>query len=218
MKITMPFYTDCRMYLISPPEIDLSAFAETLAATLAAGDVAAFQLRLKDADTATLEQAVRRLMPICHGQDVAFILNDKPDLAAAWGCDGAHIGQEDGSVRAARQLLGRDRQLGVSCHDSRDRAMQAAEDGADYISFGSFYPTTTNPGAPAADPETLTAWTTFSVIPAVAAGGITVENCLPLIQAGANFLAVSNGIWGYKDGRAQAVREFNRVIQNAAAS
>lgn len=212
----MSFYTDCRLYLISPPTLDdLAGFAGTLAETLAAGDVAAFQLRLKDADETALEQATARLMSVCHAHDVAFILNDRPDLAAAWNCDGAHIGKKDGPVRDARQKLGADRQLGVSCYGSRDQAMDAAEAGADYVAFGSFYPTETKAKAPSADPETLHAWVTFSVIPAVATGGITVDNCLPLIQAGAHFLAVSNGIWGYKDGPAQAVRDFNRAIQQA---
>ena len=210
----MSFYSDCRLYLISPPVFDPEVFADTLAATLAAGDCAAFQLRLEATTPALWKAATQRLLPICHAEGVAFMLCGQPEQAVAWDCDGSHLDRADAAaVRTARNILGADRQLGVSCAQSRDRAMEAAEAGADYVVFGSLFPTAA--ATPAIDPELLQAWTTFSVIPAVAAGGITPETCLPLIQAGANFLAVSDGVWGYKDGPAAAVRAFNRVIQQA---
>ena len=215
----MAFYTDCRLYLLAPAALDdPDAFAAPLAEALGAGDVAAFLLDLPEADEATLSAAARVLMPVCHAHGVAFMLGRRPALAATLGCDGVHIGAQDGTVQAARKALGPDRQLGVSCGGSRDRAMDAAEAGADYVAFGSLPEPVPLPDTPAADPETLRVWTTFSVIPAVATGGITTTNCLPLIQAGANFLAVSDGVWGYKNGPAAAVREFNRVIATATPS
>jgi thiamine-phosphate pyrophosphorylase len=209
----MSFYTDCRLYLISPPAFALEDFAETLKNTLKAGDVAAFQLRLKKSDESAIIDAIKTLMPICHAHDVAFILNDSHALAAKQGCDGAHIGKDDGAVTTARKTLGNNRSLGVSCYNSSHTAMLAAESGADYVAFGSFYPTVTKETATPADIDTLRNWCAMSVVPACAIGGITIENATPLITAGANFLAVSSGIWQYKDGAAAAVTAYNKVIQ-----
>lgn len=209
----MSFYTDCRLYLISPPTFVLADFAETLKNALKVGDVAAFQLRLKNAAEPTIIEAIKTLMPICHAHDVAFILNDTPALAAQQGCDGAHIGKDDGAVAAARKTLGNDRSLGVSCYNSTHTAMLAAESGADYVAFGSFYPTPTKETATPADVETLRNWCAMSVIPACAIGGITIDNAAPLIAAGANFLAVSSGIWQYKDGAEAAVAAYNTILQ-----
>lgn len=202
-----------RLYLITPESIpDLTAFAATLDAALGAGDVACVQLRLKNVGDDAITEAVKALMPICHKHEVAFILNDRPDLAAALDCDGVHIGEEDMPYREARALVGPDRTVGVTCKNSRHDAMDLAEAGADYVAFGSFFPTTTKTDATPADIETLEVWTETTNVPCVAIGGITVENCGPIVAAGADFIAVCNGVWNYADGPAAAVKAFNEAF------
>jgi len=203
----------CRLYLITPPRLpDLAAFTRTLEAALAAGDVAALQIRLKQAPEAEIEAAVRALMPAAQARDVAVILNDRPDLAARLGCDGVHVGQEDASCVEARRLMGRDRIVGVTCHDSRHLAMEAAEAGADYVAFGAFFDTATKDASTRADPEVLSIWSETMTVPCVAIGGITAENCRALVAAGADFIAVSAGVWAHPQGAAAAVAAFNAGI------
>ena len=203
----------CRLYLISPEKMDHpSIFAEELRAALGGGDVAAFQLRLKDVDDAAIARAADTLRPICQQRDVAFILNDRPDLAVTLDCDGVHVGQEDMPYAEARRIVGPDRQVGVTCKDSRHLAMEAADAGADYVAFGAFFASTTKTVTTPADPEILQWWSDVMQVPCVAIGGITVENCRPLIAAGTDFLAVAGGVWGYKDGPEAAVRAFNEIF------
>src|SRR6202012_2516349 len=134
----------CRLYLITPPRLDdLAGFGHALARALDAGDVAALQIRLKDVDDHVIAAAGDALSPIAQARGVAVILNDRPDLAARLGCDGVHVGQDDASYAEARRVVGKDRMVGVPCHDSRHLAMEAAEAGADYVAFGAFFPTTT---------------------------------------------------------------------------
>ncbi len=206
----------CRLYLISPAQIDLEIFTPALAAALAAGDVACLQLRLKDADDDVIGQAIDALLPIAHGNDVAFLVNDRPDLAAAHGCDGVHIGQQDMAYAAARRTVGDDAIVGVTCHDSRDLAFDAAAAGADYVAFGAFHETVTKAAATRATPDLLRYWSEATHVPCVAIGGITVENGAVLAQAGADFLAVSGGVWGHPDGSAAAVAAFNTMLDAAA--
>lgn len=172
--------------------------------------MACFQLRLKGVDDDAIRAAVKKLMPIVQARGVAFILNDRPDLAAQLRCDGVHVGPEDMSYREARQLVGPDAIVGVSAKASRHDAMEAAEDGADYVAFGAFFPTTTKDVPEPISPEILEVWSETTTVPCVAIGGITVENCDPLIAAGADFLAVSSGIWNHPDGPAAAVIAFNK--------
>lgn len=202
----------CQLYLISPPAFDLATHAAQLAAACAAGPVAAYQLRLKDVTDADIVAAARILQPVCAAHDVAFILNDRADLARAIGADGVHLGQADGSPVAARQLLGADAQIGVTCHDSRHLAMEAGEAGANYVAFGAFFPSHTKAAKFRAAPELLRWWTAFSPIPCVAIGGITPANCAPLVQAGADFLAVAGAVWAADDGPASAVRHFAKAM------
>jgi thiamine-phosphate pyrophosphorylase len=205
--------TPCRLYLITPPKIaDLAGFAETLADALDAGDVAALQLRLKGVPDAAIAAAVKALAPVTQSRGVALILNDRPDLAAALGCDGVHVGQDDASCAEARRLMGPDRTVGVTCHDSRHLAMEAAEAGADYVAFGIFFASTTKDETIRAEPEVLTVWQETMQIPCVAIGGITVDNCGDLVAAGADFLSVAAGVWAYPEGPAAAVRAFNVAI------
>jgi thiamine-phosphate pyrophosphorylase len=205
----MPAAPDCRLYLITPPRIDdLGAFARALDEALAAGDVAALQVRLKEASDAEIGRVVRALLPVAHAHDVALILNDRPDLAADLGCDGVHVGQEDAPYREARKIMGSRAMIGVTCHDSRHLAMEAAEAGADYVAFGAFFPTGTKDASTQAEPDVLTIWQETMQTPCVAIGGITVENCRPLVAAGADFLAVSAGVWTHPQGPAAAVKAF----------
>jgi thiamine-phosphate pyrophosphorylase len=203
----------CRLYVITPPAIeDLAAFTGLLDRTLAAGDVGALQIRLKGQSDAAIAAATAALSPIARSHDVAVILNDRPDLAAALGCDGVHVGQSDASVAEARRAVGTGALVGVTCHDSRDLAMTAAEAGADYVAFGAFFPTATKATAHRPELEILEIWQEAMLIPCVAIGGITVANCRPLAAAGADFLAVSSGIWDHPEGPAAAVRAFNQEI------
>src|SRR5665213_4343818 len=134
--------SDCRLYLISPPKLSAANFITPLREALAGGDVASFQLRLKDLEDDAIRRAADLLRPIVQAHGAAFILNDRPDLAAELGCDGVHVGQEDASYAEARTLLPNGI-VGVTCHDSRHLAMEAGEAGADYVAFGAFFPTAT---------------------------------------------------------------------------
>lgn len=183
---------------------------------LGAGDVASLQLRLKDVSDDEILRAGERLMRIAQARDVAFIVNDRPDLAKKLGADGVHVGQEDAPYAEARALLGPDKIIGVTCHNSRHLAMDAVEAGADYVAFGAFYPTTTKDAKTQAEPEILTWWQDIMEAPCVAIGGITVSNALPLVEAGADFLAVANGVWGHEQGPEAAVRAFNHIFEIAA--
>ncbi len=204
--------TRCRLYLITPPKFDAKPFAENLKRALSGGDVASFQLRLKDASDADILRAGEILGRIVQGANAAFILNDRPDLAAKLGADGVHIGQEDASYDEARAAMGPNRIVGVTCHNSRHLAIEAAEAGADYVAFGAFFPTATKEAKTRAEPEIIAWWSETMVVPCVAIGGITVENCRPLVDAGADFLAVSSGVWDHPGGPAAAVKAFNALF------
>ena len=207
----------CRLYLITPPAFEPARFAEDLARALDAGDVGALQIRLKDAPDDAVRRAVDALRPVAQGRGVAVILNDRAVLAAETGCDGAHLGQTDGNHAAARRLLGPERTLGVTCHASRHLAMEAGEAGADYVAFGAFFPTGTKETQHRAEPEILEWWSGVFELPCVAIGGITAENCAPLVRAGADFLAVVGAVWGHPDGPAAGVRAMDAAIAEALA-
>jgi thiamine-phosphate pyrophosphorylase len=202
-----------RLYLITPPAFDPDHFAKELEEALAGGDVACLQLRLKDVDDREVRRAARILQPIAQGRGVAFIMNDRPDLAAELDCDGVHVGEEDMPYAEARRLLGSERIVGVTCGDSKHRAVVAAEAGADYVAFGAFFPSMTKAGAKyRARPELLRDWSDTTVVPCCAIGGITQDNCGPLVEAGADFLAVIGAIWSYPRGPRAAVAEFNALF------
>ena len=208
----------CRLYLISPPHVDLAVFPDALRAALSGGDVGAFQLRLKDASDEQILAASEVLAPICHAKGVAFILNDRVDLVRRAGADGVHLGQEDTPVRAAREQLGEQAIIGISCHDSGHLAMEAGDGGADYVAFGAFHPTQSKSpeklakyGTPTTD--LLQWWTTYTTIPCVAIGGLTAENAVPLVTAGADFIAAITAVWSHPEGPAAAVQAFNQAIK-----
>lgn len=244
-----------QLYLISPPRIELAVFRKELEAALVAGKeldsrlrgkdklIASFQLRLKDADDATIKRAINELMPVCRAHEVAFILNDRVDLSAEFQCDGVHVGQEDllsyrrkpvssnkqeldpdlhrdDAIKKIRQIIGEQAAIGVTCHASKHLAMEAGEAGADYVAFGAFYPTTSKPieklekwGTPTL--EILEWWQRFMTLPCVAIGGITPSNCRPLVQAGADFIAVITSVWNHPEGAAVAVRQFDIILRDA---
>lgn len=199
----------CQLYLISPLDVS-GGFADRLARALDAGPVAAFQFRVKGVDQHAATALAEPLQRICADRDVAFLVNDSISLAKRLGADGVHLGQGDGDPREARSVLGPNAQIGVTCHDSRHLAMEAGEAGADYVAFGAFYPTNTKEVRHHPDPAILSWWTTVFEIPCVAIGGVTPANARPLIEAGADFLAVSSAIWAGDE--AAAVKAFNAAL------
>ena len=204
----------CRLYLITPPNIGGEAtykFSQILESALDAGDVACVQLRIKDADD-VVRRATEELMPLVHKYDVAFVLNDNVNIAAEFGCDGIHIGQTDMPYEQARKLVGDHAIVGVTCHDSTHLAMQASEAGADYVAFGAFFMSSTKVRSFSPKMNILTDWSETTTVPCAAIGGITVDNCGAIVKAGADFIAVSNGVWGYKGGPAAAVKTFNKIF------
>src|SRR5215213_2031355 len=200
----------CKLYLISVQDVG-GAFPDRLRAALGAAPVAAFQLRVKDVDEHQLARLAEPLQRICADHGTAFIVNDSVALAKRLGADGVHLGQSDGDVREARALLGQAAQIGRTCHDSRHLAMEAGEAGADYVAFGAFYETTTKPSHYRPHPSILSWWSALFEIPCVAIGGITPDNARPLIDAGADFVAVCQAVWGAED-PAAAVKQFNEVM------
>lgn len=205
-----------RLYLITPPSFELAAFSRTLEDALSGGDVACVQLRVKDVADAEILRVGAALKPIIQAADAAFILNDRPDLAAKLDADGVHVGQSDASYAEARRFMGKDRIVGVTCHNSRDLAYDAAAAGADYIAFGAFYPTGTKEPSHWAEPDILSIWQETMETPCVAIGGITVDNAEPLVRAGADFLAVSAGVWAQPEGPRAAVEAFNVLFDRVA--
>lgn len=209
-----------RLYLVSPPEIDLPAFTEQAKAAFDGGDIASFQLRLKNTSDNDILKAAEVLIPLCHEHNIAFIINDSPQLAVKCGADGVHVGQDDASITETRSIVGPDMVIGSSCHDSKHLAMEAGEKGADYVAFGAFYPTTSkNPeslkrwGTPT--PDILQWWQTYMVLPCVAIGGIKPSNCNALVQSGADFIAVIQAVWNNENGPAKAVADFNHAIDQS---
>jgi thiamine-phosphate pyrophosphorylase len=205
-----------RLYLISPPAFELADFLPALKDALAGGDVAAVQLRLKDKPDAEILRIGGVLLPAIHHAGAALILNDRPDLAAQMGADGVHVGQQDASCADARRHMGAENIVGVTAHNSRHLAMEAAEAGADYVAFGAFFPTETKTPSHWCEPEVLEVWQETMEVPCVAIGGITLENAEPLVRAGADYLAVANGVWKHPDGPRTAVQEFNALFDRLA--
>ena len=205
----------CRLYLITPPNVygdDLGPFISALRSALDAGDVACVQLRLKNVSDNVILEVADQLLPICNNYDIPLIMNDRADLASKADCDGVHVGQTDTPYVDARNLLGDDAIVGVTCHASTHLAMEAGEAGADYIAFGAFFDSTTKNRKFAAEHALLTQWQETMLVPCVAIGGITVKNCRPIVEAGADFVAVSAGVWDCPDGPAAAVKSFNDIF------
>lgn len=199
--------TQCQLYLISPLDVS-GAFPARLAKAIDAGNglVTAFQFRVKDVEQHEAAGLAEPLQEICAERDVAFIVNDSISLAKRLGADGVHLGQQDGSPKDAREALGLEAQIGVTCHASRHLAMTAGEQGADYVAFGAFFPSSTKETEHRAEPELIEWWSKIFEIPSVAIGGITPGNCAPLVEAGADFLAISGAVW--KGDEQAAIKAF----------
>jgi thiamine-phosphate pyrophosphorylase len=222
MKNTPPPRLRTRLYLITPPQIaDVNEFAAILETALSAGDVACLQLRLKGADGMIDMQAMREVSAavteMAQAYGVAVLINDSPELAVELGADGVHVGWDDASVKETRAIVGPDMIVGATAKNSRHVAMSAGEAGADYVAFGAFFPTSTKEGTVQADLELLEIWQESMEIPCVAIGGITVDNAAPLVTAGADFLAVSSGVWNHADGAPAAVAAFNALLDSLSA-
>lgn len=201
----------CQLYLISPLDVG-GDFPARLEEALGAAPVAAFQFRVKGIEQHEAARLAEPLQAICAAHDTAFIVNDDVALAKRLGADGVHLGQGDGDPKEARRILGADVQIGVTCHGSRHLAMEAGDAGADYVAFGAFYPTTTKTVEHMADPEILTWWQSMFELPCVAIGGITPDNAKALIDAGADFLAVSGAVWAHPEGPVAAVKQFDALL------
>lgn len=206
------------LYLITPPRVaDEDAFTTSLKTVLETGFVTALQIRMKAEDGTSIDvAATKRIANAVTGTaqaaGTAVFINDDPQLAVELGADGVHLGRSDMSIKEARTLLQDDMIIGATCHDSRHVAMRAGEDGADYVAFGAFFPTTTKDASTTATPEILEWWQHLMELPCVAIGGITLENAAPLVQAGADFIAVSAGVWNHADGPVAAVTAFNALL------
>jgi len=201
---------NCQIYLLTPPKIvDLDAFARAFENAINAAPVACLQIRLKDTPEAEIERIYEKLAPIAHIQGTLILINDNADIAARCGADGVHLGQQDMKINLAKQLLSDDAIIGVTCHNSKDLAFEAGLAGANYVAFGSFFKSETKPDASPADLELLTWWNETMEIPCVAIGGITTQNAQHVIEAGANFIAVSSGVWDHEDGPAAAVKRLS---------
>ncbi|MGL4686807.1 MAG: thiamine phosphate synthase [Commensalibacter sp.] len=205
---------NCELYLLTPPHLDPKQFKPLLVEALDAGPIAAVQLRLKDVSDDEIRRAIDVLQPVVQDRDIAFILNDRPDLAVECDCDGVHIGIDDMPIPETRKLIG-NKQLGVSCYDSRDMAMRGGELGADYVAFGAFFPSPSKETDVRAPVELLSWWSEMMELPVVAIGGITAQNCKPLVQAGADFLAVISAVWNHPNGITAGVQTMLNAIKQA---
>jgi len=202
----------CQIYLLTPAKIDdLAQFAADFEAAISAAPVACLQIRLKETPKAEIIEIAQTLLPIAQSHDTLIIINDDPEIGRDCGAEGVHIGQSDMKINLAKELLSEDAIIGVTCHNSKDLAFEAALAGADYVAFGSFFKSATKPDASPADLELLTWWNEAVEIPSVAIGGITTENAQMVIEAGADFIAVSAGVWDHPEGPAKAVQHFSAL-------
>ena len=201
-----------KLYLISPSSFNISEFAVSLEEVLSTGLASCFQLRLKDIKDQEIINISKVLKPICHKNNVAFILNDRLDLASIVGADGVHLGEDDGSISDARKFLGPKAIIGASCYNSKHLAMEAAEKGADYVAFGAFFETKTKKAKTKAEISIIKDWVFISDVPCLAIGGIDTENCHELVEAGVDFIAVVGSIWTSSDSPRNAIKNFKSII------
>lgn len=201
----------CRgLYAITEDEHDTARLLQRAEGVLGAG-AAWLQYRNKSATPGLRGEQARRLLSLCRQRGVPLIVNDDWRLAASIGAHGAHLGSDDGELRAAREALGPDALLGASCYDDLELAGRAVIEGASYVAFGAFYPSATKPGARRAGHELLAAAAGLGV-PRVAIGGITPDNARPLIDAGADLIAAISGVFGVSD-PAAATRAYRACFE-----
>ncbi|WP_376788095.1 thiamine phosphate synthase [Marinobacter metalliresistant] len=202
------------LYAITDSQLTPRAILiESVEAALRGGAVMV-QYREKSAPLAERVAQARNLQAVCRNAGVPLLINDDPELAKRVGAAGVHLGQTDGSLAAARRLLGEQAIIGVTCHADLALAQAGLEEGADYLAFGRFFTSSTKPGAPAASPEVLTEAKRFRR-PLAAIGGVTTENGESLIRAGADMLAVVGGLFGGSpDDIEQRAKAFERLFAN----
>lgn len=188
----------CGLYAVTPDTDDTSRLLAMVEAALAGG-ARLLQYRNKTAGAALRTIQGRALLALCWEYQVPLIINDHLDLALAVDADGLHLGAEDGSLAAARERLGARKILGASCYDRLELALEAERLGADYVAFGSFFPSTVKPGAVRTPLALLREARHRLSIPVVAIGGITIENAPQLIEAGADCVAVLSALFGTDD-------------------
>ena len=193
------------LYAITPEDLMGSRLLKAVEEALEGG-YRILQYRNKTGDAARRRQDAGALARLCRRHGARFIVNDDPELAAAVGADGVHLGRDDGSLSVVRTRLGRDAIIGISCYDDWKHAVATVQQGADYVAFGAFYPSSTKPNAACADLQLLERAHRELALPVVAIGGITPENAQPLIDAGADMVAVIQGLFGRPDIRAAAHR------------
>jgi thiamine-phosphate pyrophosphorylase len=172
-----------------------------------AGGMRILQYRDKHSDAATRLRQAQRLKGLCAKQGALFIVNDDIELAAACDADGVHLGGDDQSIATARRVLGDAAIIGSSCYNRVELAIDAERQGADYVAFGRFHFSTTKPGAVQAQPEILEQARNSLSVPLCAIGGITIDNARPLVECGADMIAVINGLFATPDIE-QRAREF----------
>ena len=198
------------IYAVTPEHRSGAELTAAVASAVEHG-VRAVQYRDKSADLERRRRDAEALLEVCRARNVPLIINDDVDLALAAGADGVHLGRDDEALADARSRLGDDTIIGVSCYDEPDRALAAARNGADYVAFGSFFPSVTKPGAVRATAGLVAAVRPRIGVPIVAIGGITPENAPPLLECGVDLLAIVNAIFGAPD-IAQAVRRLARLM------
>ena len=186
------------IYLISPPKIKGSKFYKELNGVLKTNKVKYFQLRLKKIPTHNLLKISKKIKKIVRKNNVKFLINDKPFVAKTVGADGCHIGQKDMDFMSSRKILGKNKIIGVTCHNSKKLALKAKEDEADYIAFGPYFKSSTKKSPFKANLVTLH-WAKKKInMPTVAIGGIDSSNYKKILSNGANFIACSNYVWNNK--------------------
>jgi thiamine-phosphate pyrophosphorylase len=203
-----------KIYLISPPQIQLKDFSKQLESALSTGLVATFQLRLKSDSDQEIIKIGAELKKICHNFDCPFLLNDNSQLAIDLEADGVHLGVDDDFIFQARKSSKANFIIGASCYDSRHLVMEAGERGADYVSFGSFFDSKTKNSRGRPTTEIIAWCNEFINLPIVAIGGITDQNCQPLVKSGADFLAVISYVWQHSSGSAAAVKNLQEAIKS----
>ena len=169
-------------------------------------------MRIKDETDENLIALIKTIKPVCDKNKIPLILNDRPDIANLTNCAGVHIGPEDLPYEETRRIVGREAIVGVSCKESLNEAVNMAKKGANYVAFGAFYESPTKYVQTKVGPKTIKEWKTKENLPCVAIGGIRVDNCVPIINAGADFLAISSGIWQFPGGPLLAIQYFGEKL------
>jgi thiamine-phosphate pyrophosphorylase len=200
-----------QIYLISPPQIELKDFSLKLEKALKTGLVPSFQLRLKNYSLSEIKKISQEIKKICDNNNCLFLLNDFYEIALEVGASGVHVGIDDKKISQIRQNSPKNFVIGASCYDSKHLAMEAGEQGADYISFGAFFETQTKISRGKPTVEILNWASEILNLPIVAIGGINDKNCSELIKNGADFLAVISYVWQHPLGVDMAIKNLHHT-------